>query len=150
MGYRSTQKGPWTLILVGVSILLIPPACLLREKPLVSVVLVTAAAALAVLGFCFQTMTVRDEGDRLGIRFGPLPLFRKTIPYTAVRSVETGRSSLVDGWGIHCILWRGWTYNIGGFSCVVLDVDGTVYRIGVPNPEALADFLGSRMVSRRA
>jgi len=149
MGYCSTQKGPWGLILVGVAALVILTACLLRDKPIACFVLMAAAAPVVALGFCFKTLTVRDEGDRLGIRFGPLPLFRKTIPYAAIRSVETGRSSLVDGWGIHYILWRGWTYNIWGYACVVLDVDGTTYRIGVPDPKALAEFLAGRKAPGR-
>jgi hypothetical protein len=149
MGYCSTQKGPLGLMLSGLAVLLIPAACLLMDRPWAVVALVAAALLLLALGFCFRTLTVQDEGDRLGIRFGPLPLFRKTIPYAAIRSFKAGRSSLVDGWGVHYILGRGWTYNLWGFSCVILDVDGTTCRIGVPDPEPLVEFLGSRMALRQ-
>ena len=150
MGYVSTQKGPWAAVLGGVAVLLVVQAVILCEKPMVGAALVAGAAILAICAGCFHRLTVRDEGDRLGIRFGPLPLFRKTIPYGAIRSAVTGRSAFIDGWGIHYIPRRGWTYNIRGYACVVLDVDGTAVRVGVPDPDRLADFLRSKMATRRA
>ncbi len=150
MGYTSTQKGPWAAVLGGVTVLLVVQAFILRDKPLAVAALVAGALSLAVLAGCFHRLTLRDEGDRLGIRFGPLPFFRRTISYKAIRSVKAGRSSFIDGWGIHYIPWRGWTYNLWGYGCVILDVEGKTIRVGVPDPEALVDFLRSRTDSRRA
>jgi hypothetical protein len=58
--------------------------------------------------------------------------------------VKRSRSKVVDGWGIHCVVGRGWTWNLWGFDCVELRVKGTTYRIGSDDADALARFLQSR------
>ena len=58
------------------------------------------AILLAVSGM-FRTLTVRDEGDLLAVRYGPLPMFSKTIRYSEIESIEPDRTKVVDGWGIH-------------------------------------------------
>ena len=45
-------------------------------------------------------------------------------------AVEAGRSSLIDGWGIHWIPGRGWTYNLWGFGCVVIQQGKKTTRVG--------------------
>ena len=57
---------------------------------------------------------------RLALRFGPLPVLRKTFRYADITGVEIGRTSVIDGWGIHYMPGRGWTYNLWGFNCVKL------------------------------
>jgi len=56
---------------------------------------------LALLAPAFHHLTVVDEGDRLAIRFGPLPLFRRAVRYDDIERVEVGRTLLLDGRGIH-------------------------------------------------
>ena len=67
-----------------------------------------------IRGLAFASLTASDEGEHLALRFGPLPLLRKTIRYAELPGIELGRTSHPDGWGIHYILGRGWTYNIFG------------------------------------
>jgi hypothetical protein len=106
-GYRHTQKGPWSLLLFTFGVLMLGLGWFLHEEPVVPVVLPVAGMIMLLLGASFQHLTVADEGDRLAIRFGPLPLFRKRIRYSDMRSVEVGRTTLLDGWGIHLSLRGG-------------------------------------------
>jgi hypothetical protein len=46
----------------------------------------------------FGSLTIRDEGDCLALRFGPLPLLRKRIRYADITGVEVGRTTILDGW----------------------------------------------------
>ena len=58
--------------------------------------------------------------------------------------MEPGRIAIIDGWGIHYIPGRGWTYNLWGFGCVKLTVRGKVVRVGTNDVENLARFLGEK------
>ena len=102
---------------------------------------------MAGLAFCFRSLTVADDGDRLTIRFGPVPLFRTSIPYADMTGVEAGKSTVIDGWGIHYVPGRGWTYNLWGFGCVVVYRGKTIIRIGSDDVENLVDFLNRRINS---
>ncbi|HBO43207.1 MAG TPA: hypothetical protein DD670_04590 [Planctomycetaceae bacterium] len=68
----------------------------------------------AVLG-CVGSVSVdrllpeaENEGDQLAVHFGPFPLFRKRIRYDDLLEVKKGRTTLLDGWGIHRNPWSGW------------------------------------------
>ena len=78
----------------------------------------------------FGSLTIRDDGEWLALRFGPLPLLRKTIRYADITGVEIGRTTIIDGWGIHFIPGRGWTYNVWGFACVKLTLGRKIIRVG--------------------
>ena len=46
----------------------------------------------------FLGQPVEDDGNWLAIRFGPLPLFRRTVRYAAIEGVEvSGHSSSTAG-----------------------------------------------------
>jgi hypothetical protein len=81
--YRHTQTGPWYLLLCASAVLMLVVGWLSRSEPVVPAMLPTIFLATGAgrlrLGACFQHLTVADEGDRLAVRFGPLPLFRKRI-----------------------------------------------------------------------
>ncbi len=89
----------------------------------------------------------QTEGDRLGVRFGPFPLFRRRIPYDDILEVETGRTIFLEGWGIHWSPWGGWVWNIRGCHCVVLRLKRGKLKIGTDDAEGLADFLRSQISS---
>lgn len=50
----------------------------------------------------------------------------------------------MDGWGIHYILGRGWTYNLWGFGCVKLTLGRKVVRVGSDDVENLVEFLKAK------
>ncbi len=66
---------------------------------------------------------------------------RKRIRYTDISGVEVGHTTIIDGWGIHYILGRGWTYNLWGFACVKLTLGRKIICVGSDDAEELARFL---------
>jgi len=112
-----------------------------RDRPAIVLITLGVAATLILVAMMFQRLTVRDEGERLALRFGPLPVFRKLIRYSDITSVEAGRSSVIDGWGIHWIPGRGFTYNLWGLDCAKLTVQGRIVRVGSDDVENLVAFL---------
>ena len=145
MGYHHTQKGLWHVLLYAIAALLLTISLKIGDDPVAAVALPLTAALFATIAASFQHLTVADEGNRLLIHYGPLPLFRKRIWYDDLRHVEAGRTNVLDGWGIHWIPGRGWTWNIWGFDCVVIRLDRGTLRVGTDDPQGLVQFLRSRM-----
>ena len=142
--YDHTQKAPWYLLLFAFAALFLTVAWVTRAEPVVPTILVVAGLLMAMLGYSFQDLTVCDEGDRLAIRFGPLPLFKRRIPYDDIIGVEIGRTTIMDGWGIHWSPWGGWVWSLCTGRCVVIRRRRGVIRVGTDDAEALAEFLKYR------
>jgi hypothetical protein len=93
----------------------------------------------------FCRLRVRDAGDRLDARFGPIGAFGTRIPYGEIEAVEVSPITTLDGIGVHWTTSKGWLYNIRGGSCVTVTLAGGRRRsIGTDDPERLAAFLRSR------
>ena len=144
-GYQHTQTGPLHFLLYAIGLAMLVAAWFARGEPVALWVLSIVGVLMWVFAFSFHHMTVEDEIDSLAIRFGPLPLLHKRIAYDRITSVESGRTSLVDGWGIHYVPGRGWTYNIWGFGCAKLTLGGKVIRVGSDDVENLVRFLQTRI-----
>src|SRR5437588_8160466 len=114
MTYDHTQRGYFHWLLYALAIVEAVLAIALWHKPpeWVHWLLGGVAVLFFILALAFARLRIYDGGDRLEMRFGPLPLLRGAIRYDAITSVEAGRSSLIDGWGIHWIPGRGLTYNL--------------------------------------
>ena len=150
MNYSHTQHGRWhyfflvfsAAMLAAVWLTFRAKGALLRPPggAILNVDLVIAAV-FAFCGLLFGSLTIRDEGEWLALRFGPLPLVRKRFRYADITDVEAGRTRIIDGWGIHYVLGRGWTYNIWGFGCVKLTLGRKVIRVGTDDAENLAKFI---------
>ena len=97
--------------------------------------------------FLIGYLTIRDEDEFLALRFGPLPILRKKIRYADITSIEVGRTSILDGWGIHYVPFRGWTYNIWGFTCVRLTLGRKTVRVGTDDAEELAKMISEKIGS---
>lgn len=142
-GYRHTQKAPLCLSLYGSALLCFVLAGMIGDKP---GIFITGGVGvlIALLAPCFHNLTVADQGDVLSIRFGPMPLFARTVNYADIEQVEVGRTTILDGWGIHYSLRGGWVWNLWGRDCVVVHFNkGGVLRIGTDDAEALARFLSA-------
>ena len=152
MSYAHTQRGRihWLLWVVAAILLGVAFFARVEDAPWVRYVLVGAGLLTLLFGFCFQTLTVRDEGKRLGIRFGPVALFKLRISYSDIGRADVARSRWIDGLGIHWLPARGWTWNIWGCDCVDLLVKGKPLRIGSDDAAGLAAFLGQRIGGRGA
>ncbi|MFW5692869.1 MAG: hypothetical protein ACOCWL_01500 [Thermoguttaceae bacterium] len=142
--YFHTQKGPWHLILCALAVVFFGVSWFVPDA-VASAVLLVVGLAVLVLARAFKELTVADEGDQLAVRFGPLPLFQKRIRYDDIRIVERGRTSLLDGWGIHWNPSNGWVWNIWGRDCIVLRLERGILRIGTDDREGLADLLKRKL-----
>ena len=106
------------------------------------------AVLMIFLTLSFQTLTISDhEGKFLDVRYGPLNLFGTRIAYSEITAVEQGQTSLLDGWGIHFIPFRGWTINLWGFECAKIWRGKKVIRIGTDDSENLVKFLQEQIAN---
>jgi len=117
------------------------------RNPMPLLVGVAAAGTALVVAECFQSLFVQDEGDCLTLRFGPIPLFRKRLPYSEMTAVEACRSTILDGWGVHYTPGRGWIYNLWGFDCVKVQMGKKAVRIGTDDVGGLLAFLKAKIES---
>ena len=102
---------------------------------------------LEFLSFTVVTLRVYHDEDCIALRFGPIPLAKKRIPYEEIKKAEPSRSKVIDGWGVHYIPYRGWTYNLWGFECVRLTtIDDRIIRIGTDDSSGLNAFLQTKIV----
>ncbi|MBC8875490.1 MAG: hypothetical protein H8E44_39190 [Planctomycetes bacterium] len=145
MSYDHTQKAPLHLIFYPIVVILLVLAWIGRDQQPVVLCTLGVALTLVLVALMFKQLTVRDEGECLAIRYGPLPVFRKLILYSDMSSVESGRSAVIDGWGIHWIPGRGFTYNLWGFDCAILMVKGRIIRVGSDDAENLVAFLREKV-----
>jgi hypothetical protein len=144
-GYTHTQKAPLCLILYGSAALCFALGWLVGSAP-GSYIAAAVGLLIALLAPAFHHLTVTDQGDRLAIRFGPVPLFGRTVRYADIASVEVGRTLILDGWGIHYSIRGGWVWNLWGRDCVVVHLkNGGVLRIGTDDLDNLARFLRGKI-----
>jgi hypothetical protein len=114
---------------------------MISDERLLAIMFLFVGVLMVVLCFSMQHLNVVDKGHRLGVFFGPLPIFRRHIAYDDIEEVSQGQTTLLDGWGIHLSLRGGWVWNIWGFDCVVLRWRNGVLRIGTDDAERLVQFL---------
>ena len=148
MGYEHRQRGGLHYVLLGAVAVMLAGAWLGREQTLAVWILLATSGLLLLLSLMFATLTVRDEGQWLALGYGPLPGFRKRIRYADITAMEPSRSSIIDGWGIHCLPGRGWTYNLWGFDCVKLTVARQTVRVGTDDVEGLLLFLRGKLAEQ--
>lgn len=139
--YEHTQKGWVDVTLYAGALAALVGVWFSRDDRPEMIILCVAACLMVLLGLCFKTLTVRDEGEHLAVRFGPLRVFRTCIPYAQMTAVKTARSSVLDGWGIHWMPGKGWIYNLWGFDCVSITLGRKTVRIGTDDPQGLTEFL---------
>ncbi len=141
MTYDHTQHGRWHYLFYAVALATLAGAFVARSNAAVVAMNLAVAAILALCGLMFGSLTIEDEGEYLALRFGPLPLLRKTIRYADITGVEIGRTKIIDGWGLHYIPGRGWTYNVWGFACVKLTLGRKIVRVGTDDADELAKVI---------
>ena len=145
MSYKHIQRSPICILLYALAPVFILLGWFLRAEQPFPWLFPPIGVLMLILAASFHHLTVEDEGDRLSISFGPLPLFRRSIRYNDVIGVERGRTTLLDGLGIHLSLRGGWVWNIWGLDCVVLRLQHSTLRVGTDDAEALLAFLQSRL-----
>jgi hypothetical protein len=141
--YEHTQRGPAWLLFGGAAVVALVVAIAL-DSLTAWVPLGIVAVVLVVASLLFTTLTVRDAGDHLALRYGPLPLVGKKLAYDSIRELRPARSQLIDGWGIHWFPGRGWTFNVWGRDCIEAETEGGTVRIGTDDRDGLLRFLAAR------
>lgn len=145
-GYSHTQKAPLCLPVYALAVVFLGLGWFVQDAPPIQWLFPPIGLLMLVVAASFHHLTVVDLGEKLAIRFGPIPLFRKTVQYSDIVKLEVGRTSLLDGWGIHMSMSGGWVWNLWGRDCVVLHYrDGRILRIGTDDAENLAGLLQSRV-----
>jgi hypothetical protein len=140
---KTGQKAPLCLILYASALLCFTLAWNVGDTPGIYIG-GGVGLLIALLGPCFHHLTVVDQYDHLAIRFGPIPLFRRTVMYADILNVEVGRTLLLDGWGIHMSIRGGWVWNLWGRDCVVVHLKKGTLRIGTDDADNLSIFLRKR------
>jgi hypothetical protein len=141
LGYLHTQKAPLYLLVYGTALALLVGAWFTHEETPIALILAGTGLLTFFLAIAFHHLTIEDQGDHLKIRFGPVPLFRRTVRYADIERVEVGRTLILDGWGIHYSIRGGWVWNLWGRDCVVVHFKkGGMLRIGTDDAENLARF----------
>ena len=149
MNYEHKQIGRLHLYLITGGLAIGAAWCIAGPFFLPDKVWIIPALAFPIFmltfGLSFRSLLIRDDGHCLTLRFGPLPFFQKRFPYSQMTSAEASRSSFIDGWGIHYILGRGWTYNLWGYDCVKIQMGKKIVRIGTDDVPGLLQLLQTKI-----
>lgn len=144
--YKHVQHAPLCLLLYVLAIVFVALSWVLKNEQPFPWLFPPIGMAMFLGAGSFHFLKVQDQADRLSISFGPMPLFRKSVRYEDILSAEIGRTTILDGWGIHVSLRGGWVWNLWGRDCVVLHMRIGILRIGTDDAEMLAAFV-SRKIS---
>ncbi len=148
-GYAHTQNAPLCLLIYALAVVFLALGWFVRDAPPIQWLFPPIGLLMLVLAASIHHQTVEDRGDVLAVRFGPVPLLRRTVPYADMGSVEIGRTLLLDGWGIHYSVRGGWVWNLWGRDCVVIHFkNGGTLRVGTDDADNLVAFLRSRIGER--
>ena len=145
MTYSHRQHAPLHYIVSAPALICLGSAWFGRGDPMAVTVCLAVAVVLFLAAAMCHHLTVSDEGDWLAVRFGPLPLLSKRIPYDQMTAVEPDRSTILDGWGIHYMPGKGWIYNLWGFDCVRISLGTKAIRVGTDDLDNLLEFLRGKI-----
>lgn len=149
VAYHHTQRAPLCLLLYGVALTLIAVGFAVPDVPALNYLYPPLGLVLLVMAASFHSLTVQDLGNSISIGFGPIPLFQRRINYQDIDRVAVGRTTLLEGWGIHMSLRGGWVWNLWGRDCVVVQYKKGVLRIGTDDANNLANFLTAKASEQR-
>jgi hypothetical protein len=145
--YSHKQTAPLCLLIYTLAVVFIALGFIVEKAPPIQWLLPPIELLMFVVAASFHHLTVEDQGKMLSVRFGPVPLFRKTVKYSDIVNVEVGQTLLLDGLGIHMSIRGGWVWNIWGRDCVVVHMKQGPLRIGTDDAKNLAAFLAQRIGS---
>jgi len=138
--YRHSQIGyaMRTIMLVASAAAL--ASCLIPEAPWP--LLLVIGGVLAGAGWIFSVLTIEVTPSQLQWHFG-LGVWKVYCPRADIASAVAVRNKWWYGFGAHHTS-RGWLYNVGGLDAVEVALkDGTTFRLGTDEPQALARALST-------
>ena len=135
MHYRHTQVGYWmAAAMVGLAAVI---ASRMQSLTTFGVMCLVTTLASALFG----TLTVIVDETSVQVTFGPVGLLRERIAVADVTHARAVRNSPLNGWGIRYIR-HGRLWNVWGLDAVELQLrNGTRFRIGTDEPQALLQAL---------
>ena len=148
--YSHTQISPLRYVLLVVILASLAAGWIWRVDFWVWVAMLCVIGVSLFLLLTMTTLTIEDEEDTLWVHFGPLPLFSTWIRFNEIQTFQATRSRIIDGWGIHYIPGRGWTWSLWGFECVEIQRHKSPIRIGTNDSANLADYLKTRKQAANA
>ena len=113
--YKHVQHAPLCLLIYVLAVVFLVLGLVMNTEPPIPWLFPLIGLFMRILAASFHHLTVEDQGDRLSVSFGPIPLFRRTILHDDIISVEIGRTTYLGGWGIH------WSLR-GGCRMVAIDL----------------------------
>lgn len=159
-GYEHRQHGPWHIMFqvmgLGTCTIAAWQALKGRATDGLLIPLVVVGALLLLAAALIGYLDVWDTGDRLTIRFGPLPLMGTSIPYQNIESVESAYPSLLYGYGIHGLPGLFIVFNIWGPDAIRIRLKRrtAIWRaktviVGTDEPDRLLEFLRGKIRQQR-
>lgn len=135
MHYRHTQVGYWmAAAMVGLAAII---ASRMQSLTIFGVMCLVTTLAAALFG----TLTVIVDETSVQVTFGPVGLLRERIAVADVTHARAVRNSPLNGWGMRYIR-HGRLWNVWGLDAVELQLrNGTRFRIGTDEPQALLQAL---------
>lgn len=143
--YKHVQHAPLCLLLYALAVMFVVLGLVLKDEQPFPWLFPPIGVVMLILAGSFHYLKVEDQADQLSVSFGPIPLFRRSIKYDDIISAEIGRTTILDGWGIHMSLRGGWVWNLWGRDCVVLRLRKGILRVGTDDAENLAAFLSGKL-----
>jgi len=89
-GYSHTQKVQLCLLIYALAVVFLALGWFVQDAPSIQWLFSPIGLLMLVLAASFHHLSVMDQGDDLAIRFGPVPLFRRNVPYADIETVEVG------------------------------------------------------------
>lgn len=145
--YETVQKG-WIWIVLPVCAVVATGFSFVVEENDARLAMLVAGLVLLVLSAAFAHLRIRDEGDRLLIGFGPLPIFQRHIDYARITGVEIVKAPVWLGWGVRYWPGKGWAWILSGRALVRLKMGERVFHVGSPEPEELVAMVEERITPR--
>lgn len=141
VAYRRTQVG-WAVILPLLLVIAIAVPALAGADLLGTAVATGGGFSLLLL--LFGTLTITIDREAIEARFG-IGLIKKRVELSRLRSFAPATTPWYYGWGIR-MYPGGWLYNVSGLRSVELFLDdGTRYRFGTAEPEAVCKALAAKL-----
>lgn len=147
--YMYVQHAPLCVLLYVLSVVYFVLGWVLKDEQPFPWFFPPIGLAMLLVAGSFHYLKVEDKADRLSVSFGPIPLFRRRVRYDDILSASVGRTTILDGWGIHKSLRGGWVWNLWGRDCVVLQLRNGILRIGTDDAEGLAHFLNQKISTQQ-
>jgi hypothetical protein len=95
--YSHMQKAPLCLLIYALAAVFLALGWFVHDSPPIPWLFPPIGLLMLVVAASFHHLTVEDQGNVLSVRFGPVPLFRKTVNYSDIVEVELGQTLLLDG-----------------------------------------------------